>query len=800
MTPSPRAPADLPAPTEADRAVAATASRTTGPDGTAPADWATRWTAALGRRRKVVLLGWVVLLAVAGALAGQVSTMLSGGGWFVAGSQSEQAVHRIADADLLGRNATGLTLVVHSDAHAVGSPEFAADFAAVSRHVQGLSSLDVRSQYGWGTTTGPAQGRFVGHDGHTVVQSVGLGVDDGTARRELPALQKGLDEAFASHGISASMVSPAALWGEVNSLSEHDLMRAELFCLPLILVILFVLFRSVASAAVAVLVGVASIVMALGVVALVARQVEMSIFVQNTASMLGLGVAVDYSLFIISRYLREVEETGDRPAALATAVRTSGHSVLFSGATVVLTMATLFFVDLNVIQSIALGAVLVVAFAVLNALVFLPALMALMGHRLEWGRLGRRPGGRGRPGARSAEPGRRWAAVVALVMRRPVIALVLTVGALGALALPSMDLKTFSPDARVLPASSTVRHGFDLVQAQFGVGETSPVTVVVRSDDPLWAESGRQALGSLQAGLESLGGQRGVVSPLTVTEAAGTTLAVASAPGRLPADLRQTLGNLLSADGRTAVLSVVPAEAASSSASLSLVEAVRAVAAQAPPGLDVVVGGESAEGLDSNAVINDSIPVILTAMLVIIYLVLLVTFRSVLLPLKAVAINLLSVGATYGILVLVFQRGWLTDLTGLTHTGNLQNFVPVLLVALLLSLSTDYEVFLLGRVREEYERTGDNTHSVVEGVRHTAPLISGAAILMVAVFGAFAFTGMVPIEQLGFGMALGVLLDATVIRLLVVPAAMKLMGAANWWLPFANRRPAGRHALQGDQP
>lgn len=744
--------------------------------------------AAVARHRRWILALWVVLILGTGALAASVNSVLSGGGWFVQGSQSEAVASTLADSDLLGRADNGATLVVHSDSASVDDPEFARVFDEVVQRLEDSEPLKVQSQYGWGTVEGAARDTFVGDDRRTVVQSVGLGIDDGAARRELPKVQSDLEAEFGGQGVEAVLVSAAALWGDVNIVSQEDLFRAEVFVLPLILIILVLLFRSVASAAVALLVGVASIVMTLGVVSLIARQVEMSIFVENTASMLGLGVAVDYSLFLISRYLGELGRGLPKEEAITVALRTSGHTVVFSGLTVILTMSTLFFVDLNVIQSIAAGAVLVVAMAVLNASIFLPALLHLMGPRITWGSFGLRR-------ATEDGEGRRWGSVAAAVMRRPVIWLVAVTAALLAVAWPALQLKTFSPDARILPDSSAVGQGFRTIQDQFGTGRTSPIEVVVESKDggSLWEGEAASELNRLDSDLRSLPGVADAVSPAGIVDAAGLPAGAVAQAERLPDPVRQALANSSSADGRMAVLSLVPESAASTPQTRDLVTDVRDIAARAP-GLSVAVGGETAEGMDSNELINDSLPRVIAMMLAVIYIALLLTFKSLLLPLKAVAINLLSVGATYGVLVMVFQKGWGAEALGLTHTGNLQNFVPVLLVALLLSLSTDYEVFLLGRVREEYLKTGDNVSSVVNGVRHTAPLISGAAILMVAVFGAFAFTGMVPIEQLGLGMAVGVLLDATVIRFLVVPAAMKLMGRANWWLPRPRPRRKGKHA------
>jgi putative drug exporter of the RND superfamily len=256
----------------------------------------------------------------------------------------------------------------------------------------------------------------------------------------------------------------------------------------------------------------------------------------------------------------------------------------------------------------------------------------------------------------------------------------------------------------------------------------------------------------------------------------------------LSSDARITIGHFVSSDRRTVVLDVIGDRDASSAATLELLSQVRAAAHQLPRELRANVGGETAEGADANALLGDALPPVVLVMLAVIYLMLLITFRSALLPVKAILMNLLSLGATYGGLVLMFQHGFAAHLLRTESYGYLQNFVPMLLLAILFSLSTDYEVFLLSRIRDEYRAGLTNTASVAAGLARTAPLISGAALVMIAVFAAFAFTGILPIQELGFGLAVVIALDATVIRLVLVPCAMKLMGKWNWWLPGRRAR------------
>ncbi|MCZ4119624.1 MMPL family transporter [Streptomyces sp. H39-S7] len=763
-----------------------------------------RLSQALHRFRGPLLAVWLVALVAAAVAALPLADRLSGGGWYVPGSDSLRAVQsmRTGFAD---RGASNLTLVVTDERNLAGSAEFDRRMSRVMGEVTGDKRLEATGGYGWITVSGDARKEFVGKDRRTAVTTVGSALDDGTARRVLPEVQREIDDRYAPEGLRVSMVSAGTFWGEINKLSAEGLQKAELITFPLVLLILLLLYRGVVAAVVSFVVSVTAIVLTFGVMSVLAAHIELSIFVQNAATMIGLGVSVDYSLFIISRYVDELTAGHDRTTALATALRTSGRTVLFSGLIVVLAMSSLFLVDLNVIRSIALGIVVVVAFATLASVVVLPVVLHLVGDRILWGRL---PGGRRAPGGRrraAAERGDRWGRLARQIMRRPVLFLTLASAALLALAAPSLDLHTFTPDARIAPTSSPVRQGFDTVREQFGPGTASPHQVVVTSRSELSVSPGAREVAGLQQQLARLPHVTAVRSPLDVLRAVSPDRPLAGLDPavfpRLPADARRTVDHYVSADRRTIVLEVIGDDYASSDRSRALLDSVRTVAAGiSTPGLHAVVGGETAEGADANTAIGDALPEVVAVMLAVLYLMLLVTFRSLLLPVKAIAINLLSLGATYGVLVLVFQRGLGSALFGFERSDHLQNFVPILLLAILFSLSTDYEVFLLRRIREEHDSGADNTSAVAAGMARTAPLISGAALLMVAVFGAFALTGIMPIQQLGLGLALAIVLDATVIRLIVVPAAMRLMGRWNWWLPGRRPAPSSDRASERSEP
>ncbi|MFE4646190.1 MMPL family transporter, partial [Streptomyces sp. NPDC056730] len=342
-------------------------------DRRAPSRLPTRLSRLTSRRRRPLAVLWLLLLVVAGWQAAPLPGLLSGGGWYVPDSGSAVAAERLTDG-FDGRGATSLTLVIEDTRHRAGDPAFEARVRGAAEAVLGDDTLRASGGYGYTTLTGDrARAAFLGDDDRTALVRVGSELDDGTARRLLPGIQDRLSRQYEPQGLRVSLVSQAALWGEVNHLSERGLILAELVTLPLILLVLLLLFRSVAAALAALLVGVSSVVFALAVLALVARHTELSVFVQNAATMLGLGVGVDYSLFMIMRFKSELPAGGgplsreDRERALARTLRTSGETVVASGITIVAAMSTLFLVDLSVIQSMALGVVVVVAFSVLTS-------------------------------------------------------------------------------------------------------------------------------------------------------------------------------------------------------------------------------------------------------------------------------------------------------------------------------------------------------------------------------------------------------------------------------------------------
>jgi RND superfamily putative drug exporter len=477
--------------------------------------------------------------------------------------------------------------------------------------------------------------------------------------------------------------------------------------------------------------------------------------------MIGIGVAVDYSLFVLARYREEIAAGHDPDKARARSMATSGIAVLFSGLTVIVSLAGLYMIDNTAIRSMALGAILVVAVSLLASATLLPALIRAFGHRTHTpgrviGRLKRSPGQReeprvspsGRTPAREHGPlGQRspfWERWTAAVTKRPVLAVVATSAILLTLAIPALSLEMGAGALRQFPAGYETRVGFEKAAAVTGAGGTSRVQVLVEADSGAGL---RERVDAVTARLERDG-------------------AVADV---LPA---QT-----SRDGTAAIVAATTRKDSESASAKALVERLRADLPEAK------VGGVTAAQSDLTDLISSSMWKVLLFVLGLSFIVLTVLLRSVILPLKAVLMNLLSVGAAYGVMVAVFQYGWVDGFMGFQSNGYLDPLIPPLVLAVVFGLSMDYEVFLLSRIRERYEAVGDTRLAVAQGLAGSARTITSAALIMVAVFAVFIGTGVPSVKALGVGCAVAIALDATLVRLILVPAAMELMGRWNWWLP-----------------
>jgi putative drug exporter of the RND superfamily len=572
-----------------------------------------------------------------------------------------------------------------------------------------------------------------------VVLPVGL-EDEEAAANVVDLLQR-----FRDPQVSLFVTGQWTVENDFAHLSQEDLEKGELqFGLPVALVVLLLVFGAVVAGLVPLMLALVAIIAALGLTALVGIAFDLSIFTVNMLSGMGLALGIDYSLFVVSRFREERSAGRDKLDAITATGTTASRAVLFSGVAFVIAMIGLLIIPNTIFRSLAAGAILVGITSVLAALTLLPAVLSLLGDRVNSLRI---PViGRGAERGTGAE-GRFWGAIVRGVMRRPVVSLVLSVAVLLALASALFEFQTGEAGIRTMPDRFPSKQGFIALEQEFGVGTTDDVQVVV--DGPVTAPATR-------SGIDRLAEQM-----------------------RTDRAFRQ-VETEFHPDKNLAVIEAIPAGDSRDERALQSVEGLRTWEI---PGARVLVTGETAESIDYFALTDRWLPILIVFVLSLSFILLTIAFRSVVVAATAIVLNLLSVGAAYGVLILVFQEGFGNELLGFQQVDFIEAWVPLFLFAVLFGLSMDYTVFLLSRIRERYLQTGDNDLAVAHGIGSTARLITGAALIIIAVFGGFALGDLVAFQQMGFGVAVSLLIDATIIRSVVLPATMKLFGERNWYLP-----------------
>jgi RND superfamily putative drug exporter len=533
-------------------------------------------------------------------------------------------------------------------------------------------------------------------------------------------------------------------------LSEGTMVTGETIGISVALVVLAIVFGAVAAAVLPVLLGIAAIVVALGMTALVGQAMDLTFMITSMITMMGLAVGIDYSLFILTRFREERARGLAKMDAIGAAGNTASRAIFYSGITVMLALTGLVIFPLSIFISMGIGALLVVFASIVASMTLLPALIGIFGDKVNALRIPFIQ--RRRTVAANEESRGFWAWTARTVTRAPVVFLLVTVAILGAAVIPFFDKNSGMSGISSVPDYLPSRQGFAVLQRDFHIGLDAPVTIVV--DGNVAAPETQAAMAALQ---EKLNADPIFASVMAVP--AGGDMAIIY--GRLAGDSMSVESmqgvERIRADYIPAAFSGVPAQA--------------------------MVTGDSAFMVDYNRITNDYTPVIFVMVLALSFVVLLLAFRSIVIPATAIIMNLLSVGAAYGLIVLVFQKGIGAELFGFMQVDVIETWLPLFLFAVLFGLSMDYQVFLLSRVREHYKQHGDNTAAVAFGLRSTGRLITGAALIMVAVFGGFALGDMVMMQQMGFGLAIAVLIDSTLIRCILVPAAMKLLGKYNWYLP-----------------
>ena len=630
-----------------------------------------------------------------------------------------------------------------SEVVVISLEEGSMDDPAVEGRVQALAD-ELREVGATNVVTYADQEDLVSEDREATAVLVGLGPNEDAVGDVVDAV----DRLDAEPGFDAAITGEIVLDEDFSALSEEDLQEGELFFgAPAALIVLLLVFGAVVAGVIPLVLALLSILVAIALTAIVGQAFELSIFVTNMIFGMGLALGIDYSLFILSRFREERREGREKLDAIVTSGATASRAVLFSGAAFVLAMTGLELVPNTIMRSLATGAILVGIVSVIAALTLLPAVLSLLGDRIDSLRIPYF----GRASARAES--RFWGRIVRAVMRRPVVSLVAAVALLLAAAIPFLSLETGTAGISTLPERFESRQGFELLNREFPGQTTDPVLIAVDGD----AESAE-----VQGGVERLTaalGEREVFGEPQEETSPGNDLVLITVP---------VAGDSVSSEAVAAVRdlrdNVIPA-------------------AFAGTGAEAFVGGDTAEDIDYYDVMNAWLPIVITFVLGLSFILLTIAFRSIIVPATAIAMNLLAVGAAYGLLVLVFVKGVGNELFGFQQVDIIEAWVPLFLFAVLFGLSMDYQVFLLSRIRERYSQTGDNEDAVAFGVGSTARLITGAALIIIAVFAGFARGDLVMFQQMGFGVAVALFIDATIIRSVVVPATMTLLGRWNWYLP-----------------
>jgi RND superfamily putative drug exporter len=711
------------------------------------------------RRRRLVLLCSLVAAVVAGVLAAGTVGALSLARFEAPGSESDRAAAQLAER--FGTGGADLILLVTARRGDVDDPQVAASGRALTARVAAFEGVAEAASY-W-TRGAPATLRST--DGrHALILARIPGDADHVRARILPALLPEVTR--GDHAIEVRAGGGEEVFRQTVPLARQDFLRAELVIFPLVFLLLWLYLRRILAAVLPIAAGLFAMVIGLALLRIPLLFTDISTFALNLTLAMGLGLGVDHALFVVSRFREEVRHGRERQEAVARAVEHAGHTVIFSGATVAASLAVLLVLPFDFLRSFAYAGIAVVVGGVVASLVVLPAVLAVTGGAVL-------PRG-GHAGGHAAEPVARggfWTGLAARVMRRPLAFGGVAAAALLLLASPVLGLRFGVADDRILPASAPARQTQEIVRAAFPAEETDALQVVSAPG----AAVDRDAVAGYAAALSRLPGVAQVDS------AAGSY-----AGGARVGD--GDVGRFRPRDGGEGTwLSVVPSAEAMAADPVRLVDRVRAQPAPFP----VLVGGYPAELADYRASVVDRLPWALGLMFAVTFAVLFRLTGSLLIPLKAAVLNALSLAVMFGVIVWVYQEGNLSGVLGFTPTGSVDPSIPILMLCVAYGLSMDYEVFLLSRITEEYRRTGDTETAVAAGLRHGGPLITAAGGILALSFAAYGTAQVVFVQMLGVGVAVAVLVDATVIRAILVPAAMRLAGRANWWAPGPLRRLSG---------
>jgi len=700
---------------------------------------AAKWSAT---HRRTAIFGWLAFVLISMAIGGAVGQKQLTHAEAVSGEAGRAEV-ALEDGKL---TPNGEVVLIQSRNRTVDEPEFEAAIADTTRSLSTVPSVRELSSPGDG-------GGQISADRHSALVEFEIPGDEEAAEAKVDASLAAVAAVQDRHsGMRVEQFGDASANKALEKVFSDDLAKAETTSLPVTLILLVLAFGALVAALVPLLVAFSAVIATMGLLAVLSQVVPMDANVSSVVVLVGLAVGVDYSLFYLRREREERRAGRSAEASLAAAAATSGRAVLVSGITVIAAMAGMLLSGDPTFISFAVGTMTVVAVAMMGSLTVLPAVLSKLGDKVDRGRIPFLGKITGRREGRSA-----WAKVIDAVMRRPGVSMVASAAVLVALAVPALGMHTVVSGAEDLPRDVPVVQTYDRVTDAFP-GEAAGSTVVVESDD--------------------------------VTSGPVAT-AIADLRRRAAADriVNGPVTREISADGTVASIVVPTVGKGSDQEATAAMESIRGEIVPAAfagvPGAEVNVAGMAAESKDFNEQLGQRLPLVFAFVLGLAFLLLLVTFRSLVIPIKAIVLNLLSVGAAYGVLVLVFQDGLGESLLGFHSNGGVSSWLPLFLFVILFGLSMDYHVLILSRVREAVDRGLSSDEAVREGITATAGTVTSAAMVMVAVFSIFATLSILDMKEMGIGLAVAILIDATIVRAILLPATMKVLGDRNWYLPSA---------------
>ena len=715
-----------------------------------------RW---IYRYRYAVVVAWAVALAVMLPVAPQAQSKLLPGGFTSEDFPSQKARDLLEER--FGVSPTGILFIV---SHQEWQP-FETEFVDATNHIvsQLEAQADVEEVRSYLTEPGLISG-----DGRMAIIGVDLGLDIEDSLTALDSITAGLD----TSELNVVMTGAPPLYRDIVVASGDDLRRGEVVAFPLAVIALLLVFGTIIAAVMPAAVGGVAVVVGLGVVYYIADWRDMSVLAFNIITLLGIGMGIDYSLFYVNRFKEELSKGRNVPDAIAETHSHAGVSILFSGVTSIIGVASLLLFDLTVLDSIGIGAVIVLSIALLSAHTLMPAVLSIVGHRIN--RFPVLPRWRGRSSV--------WARMAEVVMRRPILFLIPTIALLIALAVPFKDVRPGTADATILPNRYESRQGYDLLRNEFGWDISTELTVAYTfTGDPFEEQNlaTLYAFGQALEGLQSVDRVSSIVN-LRPTLGLNDYRELYRHPESIYDGATLRLLNDSVRDG-IALFHVTSDQHPFSIESRKLVDEIRAF--RLPESQRSYVNGSAAYTNDLVGSLYNRFPLVVGMVIILTFVSLMILFRSIVIPLKAVVLNVLSILASFGALVWVFQQGNLSGLLDFEPQGVIEATTPIVLFAVLFGLSMDYEIFLLSRIKEAYRDTRSNRESVKLGLQRSGTIITGAGLILIVVGGSFVLAEVVTVKSIGFGLALAVFIDVTIVRILIAPALMRLFGKWNWWLP-----------------